>query len=161
MRVGVGSDHAGFRYKSIVARHLRSLGHEVQDFGTGSEDPVDYPDLIRPAAAAVAAGTLDRGVVFGGSGNGEAMTANRLRGVRCAVSWDRESARLSRAHNDANVLSIGQRLVPEEQLLAIVDTWLETPFDGGRHVARIRKIDEPQRPGGGLAGRGDEPGEPR
>ncbi len=143
MRIGVASDHAGFRYKSLVAQHLRDLGHDVTDFGTASEEPVDYPDYIRPAAAAVASGKVDRAVVFGGSGNGEAMTANRLRGVRCAVAWDRESARLSRAHNDANVLSMGQRLVPEGQVLAIVDVWLDTPFDGGRHVARIRKIDEP------------------
>jgi len=143
VRIGVASDHAGFRYKTLAAQHLRGLGHEVLDFGTSSEDPVDYPDVIRPLAAAVAGGKLDRGVVFGGSGNGEAMVANRLRGVRCAVSWDRESARLSRAHNDANVLSLGQRLVPKDELLAIVDTWLQTPFEGGRHVARIRKIDEP------------------
>jgi ribose 5-phosphate isomerase B len=143
MRIAVASDHAGFRYKSLVAQHLRDLGHEVVDFGTASEAPVDYPDYIRPAAAAVASGKVDRGVVFGGSGNGEAMTANRQRGVRCAVAWDTESARLSRAHNDANVLSIGERLVPEGQLLGIVDVWLDTPFDGGRHVPRIRKIDEP------------------
>jgi ribose 5-phosphate isomerase B len=143
MRVGVGSDHAGFRYKRLVAQHLRDLGHDVLDFGTASEDPVDYPDYIRPVAAAVASGTVDRGFVFGGSGNGEAMTANRFRGVRCAVAWSPESARLSRAHNDANVLSIGQRLVPEDQVLALVDVWLDTAFDGGRHVARIRKIDEP------------------
>jgi ribose 5-phosphate isomerase B len=142
MRIGVASDHAGFRYKTLVAQHLRRLGHEVQDFGAVSEDPVDYPDIVRPLATALAAGKLERGVVFGGSGNGEAMTANRVRGVRCAVSWDRESARLSRAHNDANVLSVGQRLVPESQVLAIVDVWLTTPFEGGRHVARIRKLDE-------------------
>jgi ribose 5-phosphate isomerase B len=142
MRLGVASDHAGFRYKALVAQHLRHLGHDVQDFGAGSEDPVDYPDMIRPLAAAVAEGRLERGVVFGGSGNGEAMAANRVRGVRCAVAWDRESARLSRAHNDANALSIGQRLVPEEELFAIVDVWLATPFEGGRHVARIRKLDE-------------------
>ncbi len=158
MRIGVASDHAGFRYKSLVAQHLRDLGHDVLDFGTASEDPVDYPDYIRPAAVAVASGGVERAVVFGGSGNGEAMTANRFRGVRCAVSWDRESARLSRAHNDANVLSIGERLVPEEQLLAIVELWLETPFDGGRHVARIRKIDEPwtgkDAPGGTGAAEG-------
>jgi ribose 5-phosphate isomerase B len=156
MRIGVASDHAGFRYKSLVAQHLRDLGHDVLDFGTASEDPVDYPDYIRPLAAAVASGKVDRGVIFGGSGNGEAMTANRSEGVRCAVSWDRESARLSRAHNDANVLSIGQRLVPQGHVLAIVDVWLETPFDGGRHIARIRKIDEPwsakDAPGGGGAG---------
>jgi ribose 5-phosphate isomerase B len=141
VRIGVASDHAGFRYKSLVARHLRELGHEVEDFGAASEEPVDYPDFVRPLAAAVAGGALERGFVFGGSGNGEAMAANRFPGVRCAVSWSTESARLARAHNDANVLSIGQRLVPEDSLLAIVDTWLETPFDGGRHVARIRKVD--------------------
>ena len=142
MRIGVASDHAGLRYKTLVGQHLRNLGHEVQDFGAWSEEPVDYPDLIRPLAIAVAGGELDRGVVFGGSGNGEAMAANRVRGVRCAVSWDPESARLSRAHNDANVLSVGQRLVSEDQILAIVDVWLAAPFEGGRHVARIRKLDE-------------------
>lgn len=143
MRIGVASDHAGFRYKTLVARRLRSLGHEVQDFGAESEEPVDYPDFIRPLAMAVAQGKLERGVAFGGSGNGEAMAANRCRGVRCAVSWSEESARLSRAHNDANILSIGQRLVAEEEVLTIVDVWLSTPFEGGRHVARIRKLDEP------------------
>ena len=142
MRIGVASDHAGFRYKTLVAQHLRGLGYEVQDFGAWSEEPIDYPDMIRPLATAVAEGKLDRGVVFGGSGNGEAMAANRVRGVRCAVAWDSESARLSRAHNDANVLSVGQRLVSEDQVLAIVDVWLATPFEGGRHVARIRKLDE-------------------
>jgi ribose 5-phosphate isomerase B len=143
MRIGVASDHAGFRYKTRVAEHLRGLGHLVDDFGTSSEDPVDYPDFVRPLAAAVARGDLDRGIVFGGSGNGEAIAANRVRGVRCAVAWDLESARLSRAHNDANVLSMGQRLVPEDQVLSILNLWLATSFEGGRHVARIRKLDEP------------------
>jgi ribose 5-phosphate isomerase B len=142
MRIGVASDHAGFRYKTLVAQQLRGLGHEVRDFGTDSEQPVDYPDFIRPLARAVARGELERGFVFGGSGNGEAIAANRSRGVRCAVAWHLESARLSRAHNDANVLSLGERLIPEAQLLAIVDLWLATPFEGGRHVARIRKLDE-------------------
>jgi ribose 5-phosphate isomerase B len=142
MRIGVASDHAGFRYKTLVAQHLRRLGHDVQDFGTDSEEPVDYPDFIRPCAVAVAQGKVERGFVFGGSGNGEAMTANRVRGVRCAVTWNEESARLSRTHNDANVLSFGERLVPEDQVLPIVDLWLSTPFEGGRHVARIRKLDE-------------------
>jgi len=141
VRIGVASDHAGFRYKTLVAEHLRRLGHEVRDFGTGSEKPVDYPDFVFPLADAVASGELERGFVFGGSGNGEAMTANRVRGVRCAVAWDLESARLSRAHNDANVLSIGQRLVAEPLVVPIVDVWLATPFEGGRHVARIRKLD--------------------
>jgi ribose 5-phosphate isomerase B len=143
MRIGVASDHAGFRYKTLVAQRLRDLGHEVRDFGAPSEEPVDYPDFIRPLAVAVAEGALERGFAFGGSGNGEAMTANRCRGVRCAVAWNLESARLSRAHNDSNVLSMGQRLVPEDQLIAIVDLWLATAFEGGRHVARIRKLDEP------------------
>ena len=142
MRIGVASDHAGFHFKTLVSQHLRRLGHELLDFGTDSEAPVDYPDTIRPVAIAVAQGKLDRGIVFGGSGNGEAMAANRVLGVRCAVAWDLESARLSRAHNDANVLSMGQRLVPESRVLDIVDLWLATPFHGGRHVARIRKLDE-------------------
>ncbi|MEO8483764.1 MAG: RpiB/LacA/LacB family sugar-phosphate isomerase [Acidobacteriota bacterium] len=143
MRIGVASDHAGFKDKGLVANHLRELGHEVVDFGTYSEVPVDYPDMIRPLAHAVAAGECERGIIFGGSGNGEAMAANRVPKVRCAVVWNLESARLSRAHNDANVLSIGQRLVPPEQVLPIVDLWLVAPFEGGRHLQRIRKLDEP------------------
>ena len=125
----------------MIADHLRATGHEVRDFGTNSEDPVDYPDFIRPAAQAVAAGNCERGIVLGGSGNGEAMTANRLRGIRCAVAWNTESARLARAHNDSNVLSLGQRLIAESEVLGIVDVWLATPFEGGRHLARIKKLD--------------------
>jgi ribose 5-phosphate isomerase B len=142
MKVALASDHAGFAYKTRVADHLRSLGHEVVDFGTHSEASVDYPDVVLPAARAIARGDCDRGVVFGGSGNGEAMAANRVRGVRCAVAWNLESARLGRAHNDANALAIGQRLVASETLLPIVDIWLTTPFEGGRHGARIAKLDQ-------------------
>jgi ribose 5-phosphate isomerase B len=142
MRIAIASDHAGFRYKTSVSTHLKNKGHDVVDFGTASEQPVDYPDFIRPAALAVASGECERGVILGGSGNGEAMTANRVRGVRCAVCWSDESARLARAHNDANMISIGQRLLSEPQALAIVDIWLATPFDGGRHVARIAKIEQ-------------------
>jgi len=141
MRIGVASDHAGFRDKTLVAEHLRRLGHDVRDFGTMSEAPVDYPDLIRPLALAVANGECERGIIFGGSGNGEAMAANRVPKVRCAVTWNIESARLSRAHNDANVMSIGERLIPADQVIPIVDVWLTTPFEGGRHLARIRKLD--------------------
>jgi ribose 5-phosphate isomerase B len=141
MTIAVASDHAGFAYKTRVAEHLRTLGHEVVDFGTDSDAPVDYPDFILPAAEAIARGTCDRGVVFGGSGNGEAMAANRVRRVRCVLAWDLESARLGRAHNDANALAIGQRLVSPDALLPIVDIWLATPFEGGRHVARIAKLD--------------------
>jgi ribose 5-phosphate isomerase B len=141
MKMALASDHAGFRYKTLVAAWLRAQGHEVVDFGTGSEEPVDYPVFIRPAAEAVARGDCERGVIFGGSGNGEAIVANHVRGVRCAVCWNVESARLARAHNDANVISIGERLVAEGDLLAIVSIWLETAFDGGRHARRIAEID--------------------
>jgi ribose 5-phosphate isomerase B len=142
MKISLGTDHAGFRYKEKVKELLASLGHEVKDFGTWSEEPVDYPLFIRPAAQAVANGECDRGIVFGGSGNGEAMTANKVRGVRCALCWNEESAKLSRLHNDANVLSLGERLIPEELALEIVRIWLATPFEGGRHARRIALLDQ-------------------
>jgi ribose 5-phosphate isomerase B len=141
MKVSLGTDHAGFRYKEKVKALLESLGHEVKDFGTWSEEPVDYPVFIRPAAQAVANGECDRGIVFGGSGNGEAMAANKVRGVRCALCWNEESAKLSRQHNDANVLSLGERLIPEDLALEIVRIWLATPFEGGRHAKRIAQLD--------------------
>ena len=141
MRIALASDHAGYQYKQMVGDYLRRHGHDVADFGTGSIEPVNYPDIVGLAARAVAEGDCDRGIVFGGSGNGEAMAANRLRGVRCALVWSAESARLARAHNDANMLSIGQRLLSAEQVLQFVDIWLSTPFDGGRHQARIDKLD--------------------
>src|SRR5678815_745094 len=109
VRIAIGSDHAGFRYKVVLVRHLAQLGHDVVDFGTSSTDKVDYPDFIHPAAAAVASGNCERGIVLGGSGNGEAMAANRHRGVRCALCWNEESARLARLHNDANMISLGER----------------------------------------------------
>jgi ribose 5-phosphate isomerase B len=142
MKISIGSDHAGFPYKTAIIQHLQQLGHEVVDFGTHSTDPVDYPDFIHPTAAAVASGQCERGIVLGGSGNGEAMTANRHRGVRCALCWNEESARLGRAHNDANVLSLGERMMTEELALRLVDIWLATPFEGGRHIPRLQKIDE-------------------
>ena len=141
MKISLGTDHAGFRYKESVKELLASLDHEVKDFGTWSEEPVDYPLFIRPAAQAVANGECDRGIVFGGSGNGEAMAANKVRGVRCALCWNEESAKLSRLHNDANVLSLGQRLIPEEVALEIVRIWLTTPFEGGRHAKRIAQLE--------------------
>ena len=141
LKIALGCDHAGFRYKEILKGALAGRGLEVTDFGTGSPEPVDYPLFIRPVAEAVAAGKADRGIVLGGSGNGEAIVANRVRGVRCTVCWNLESARLARRHNDANVLSLGERLVAEADLLPIVDTWLTTAFEGGRHLRRIRLID--------------------
>jgi ribose 5-phosphate isomerase B len=141
VRIAIASDHAGFRYKGILARHLEARGHVVVDFGTSSTESVDYPDFIHPAAAAVASGDCDRGIVLGGSGNGEAMAANHHPGIRCALCWNEESARLARSHNDANMLSIGERMVSEDLAIRIVDVWLATPFEGGRHVARIKKIE--------------------
>jgi ribose 5-phosphate isomerase B len=143
MRIALASDHAGFGYKSMLAAFLREQGHEVVDFGTNSEEPVDYPDFIRPAAEAVARGDCERGVVLGGSGNGEAMCANRVRGVRCALCWNEETARLARAHNNANVISLGQRLITEDQARQIVEAWLTAEFEGGRHERRIAKLDAP------------------
>jgi ribose 5-phosphate isomerase B len=143
VKISIGSDHAGFAYKERIKKYLSELGHEVTDFGTHSDESCDYPLYIRPAAEAVARGEAERGIVLGGSGNGEAMVANRVRGVRCALCWNTESARLGRSHNNANMISLGQRMVTEETALEIVRVWLETPFDGGRHERRIRMIDEP------------------
>ena len=140
MKIALGTDHAGFQYKETVRTLLASLKHEVKDFGTFNEDPVDYPVFIRPAAEAVARGECDRAIVFGGSGNGEAMTANKVHGVRCALCWNEEVARLSRQHNDANVLSLGERVIAEEVALKIVRVWLETPFEGGRHDKRVAML---------------------
>lgn len=141
MKIALGTDHAGFRLKEKVKQLLESLGHEVRDFGTFSEEPVDYPIFIHPAAQAAVSGECDRAIVFGGSGNGEAMAANKVRGVRCALCWNEEVARLSRQHNDANVLSLGERVIPEETALAVVRTWLTTEFEGGRHARRIAEIE--------------------
>ena len=142
MKIAIGSDHAGFKYKERIKQFLTGLGHDVDDFGTDSEEPVDYPLFIRPVALAVAQGNAERGVVLGGSGNGEAMVANRVKGVRCALCWNVETARLAREHNDANVLSLGQRMLAEELALEIVRTWLDAPFEGGRHLRRIQLIDQ-------------------
>src|SRR5687767_15259830 len=141
VKIAIGSDHAGYRYKSMLVRHLAALGHDVVDFGTSSTDPVDYPDFVHPAATAVASGHCERGIVLGGSGNGEAMAANRHPGVRCALCWNEESARLARSHNDANMISLGARMISEDLAKRIVDVWLVTPFDGERHVRRIQKLD--------------------
>lgn len=141
MLIGIGSDHAGFRYKAAIANMLRELGHEARDFGTFDEQATDYPEWIRPVALAVASGAVERGIVLGGSGNGEAMVANRVRGVRCGLCWNVESARSARAHDDANCLALGQRMIALELAFEIVRTFLVTPFEGGRHLRRVRKID--------------------
>ena len=141
MKIAIGSDHAGFLYKEDIKELLQSLRHDVTDFGTHSEEPADYPLFIRPVAEAVARGEFERGVVLGGSGNGEAITANRVKGVRCALCWNLKSARLARQHNNANVISMGERMVSLKTALKMVRVWLETPFEGGRHQRRIDLID--------------------
>jgi ribose 5-phosphate isomerase B len=141
VKIALASDHAGFEYKQAIHDWLSACGHEVKDFGTFSTERVDYPDFIRPAAEAVARGECERGIVLGGSGNGEAIAANKVRGVRCALCWSEDTARLSREHNDANVISLGQRTISCALALRLVEIWLATPFEGGRHVERIRKIE--------------------
>ena len=140
MRVGIGSDHAGYGYKAALIEMLKELGHEARDFGTDSEEAVDYPDYVRPVADAVARGELERGIVLGGSGNGEAMVANKVRGIRCAVCWDATTARLAREHNDANVVAIGQWVVALETAKEIVRIFLSAGFEGGRHERRLAKM---------------------
>ena len=140
MKIAIASDHAGYLYKIMIASWLSEHGHEVVDFGTDSDASVDYPDFIVPAARAVANGSCERGIVLGGSGNGEAIAANKIKGIRCTLCWNEDSARFARAHNDANVLSMGARLVSEEMALRIVEIWLDAPFDGGRHIPRVAKL---------------------
>jgi len=141
MRIALGSDHAGFNYKEMLKPLLASWGHDVRDFGTQSAEPVDYPLFIRPAAEAVAKGECERGIVLGGSGNGEAIAANKVRGIRCALCWNEQTAQWARQHNDANMLSLGQRTISGEMAVKIVRIWLETPFEGGRHARRVSLIE--------------------
>jgi ribose 5-phosphate isomerase B len=141
LKIAIASDHAGYQYKEKIKAHLASQKHQIEDFGTHSEEPVDYPLFIRPAAEAVARGDSHKGIVLGGSGNGEAMVANKVRGIRCAVCWNTESARLAREHNDANMISLGQRMIAPETVLEIVDAWLSAQFEGGRHKRRIEQME--------------------
>lgn len=142
MKIAIGSDHAGFKFKQHIKEWLLTAGHEVLDFGTDSEEPVDYPVFVRPAAQAVGNGECDRGIVLGGSGNGEAIVANKVRGVRCALCWSLNTARWARQHNDANVLAVGERTISLDVALAIVAIWLATPFEGGRHARRVQMIEK-------------------
>jgi ribose 5-phosphate isomerase B len=140
MRISIGSDHAGFRLKTVVIEHLIAGGHQVIDVGTDSEAPVDYPKFCAASAREVIAGRADLGIVIGGSGQGESIAANKVHGIRAALCHDEFTARLSRAHNNANVLSLGARVLAPELALVILDLWLATPFEGGRHVARIEQV---------------------
>jgi ribose 5-phosphate isomerase B len=140
MRIAIASDHAGFRMKAAVIAHLQAGGHEVVDFGTDSDAPVDYPAFCAAAARAVVGGEAELGIVLGGSGQGEQIAANKVHGARAALCQDELMARLARQHNDANVLSLGARLLGETMALAVVDAFLATPFEGGRHVARVEQL---------------------
>jgi ribose 5-phosphate isomerase B len=140
MRIAVAADHAGFALKGEVIDWLRAAGHEPVDFGTDSTEPVDYPDLIAPAARAVAGGDCALAIVLGGSGTGEAIVANKVRGIRCVEASDPVTARLGREHNDANVLAMGARIIGDEVARACVEAFLGGVFEGGRHRRRVEKI---------------------
>jgi|SRR5918911_2159736 RpiB/LacA/LacB family sugar-phosphate isomerase len=141
MKVALASDHAGFAEKERLKPLLRDLGLEVEDLGTGSEDSVDYPDYARKVAEKVASGEAARGVLVCSSGTGMAITANKVPGVRAAVAWSEEIARLARQHNDTNVLAIGARTTPQDEIPKIVRAWFDAEFEGGRHAKRVRKIE--------------------
>jgi ribose 5-phosphate isomerase B len=145
VRLAIASDHAGYRLKAILVEHLRAAGHEVDDLGTDSEAPVDYPAFCAAAARAVVAGRADLGIVIGGSGQGEQIAANKVHGARAALCHDLTTAQLARSHNDANVLSLGGRLLGETLALAIVDAFIAEPFEGGRHVARLQQLADIER----------------
>lgn len=141
-KIALGTDHAGYALKETIKTHLRQAGYEVVDFGTDSLEAVDYPDYCRPVAESVARGECLLGIVFGGSGNGEAMVANKVPGIRCGVCWNVASARLTKEHNNANMIAIGGRMVSMQAGIEIVDAWLNAVFEGGRHQQRIDKIDK-------------------
>jgi ribose 5-phosphate isomerase B len=140
MRIAMGADHAGFALKEELTVFLKAEGHQVIDCGTDSTDPVDYPPFCAAAARAVADGRADRGIVLGGSGQGEQMVANKIDGIRAALCHDLYSARLAREHNDANVLGMGARVIAAPYAMEVVRLWLDTPFAGGRHDRRIEQI---------------------
>jgi len=143
MKIALASDHAGFAEKERLKPLLIDLGLQVEDLGTASEASVDYPDYAHKVAKEVAEGRADQGVLVCGSGTGMAITANKVPGVRAAVAWSEETARLARQHNDANVLAIGARTTPPDQIPAIVRAWFNSNFEGGRHSERVAKIEAP------------------
>ena len=153
MRITIGADHAGFPLKQHVIETLTKLGHEVDDLGTDSEEPVDYPPICAAVGRAVVEGRADRGIVIGGSGQGEQLAANKVMGVRAALCNDLFTARLSREHNDANVLSMGGRIVAFGLADEIVALWLTTEFQGGRHARRVEQIAELEAAFGKSVGR--------
>ncbi|APG60786.1 ribose 5-phosphate isomerase B [Christiangramia salexigens] len=140
MKISIGNDHAGTSYKEMIREKLEAMGHTVTNYGTDSEDSVDYPDFVHPVAEDVEEKKADLGIIICGSGNGANMTANKHQGVRSALCWNSEIAKLAREHNNANVLSIPARFVSEEQAVDMMKTFVETEFEGGRHQRRVDKI---------------------
>lgn len=140
MKIAIGNDHAGTEYKQAIVKHLEAQGHDVTNFGTNTNDSVDYPDFVHPVAKAVSNSEVDFGILICGSGNGVSMTANKHQKVRAALCWTKEITELARQHNDANILSIPARFTSEPQAVAMVETFLNTPFEGGRHQNRVNKI---------------------
>ncbi|MAZ26771.1 MAG: ribose 5-phosphate isomerase B [Cytophagaceae bacterium] len=140
MKIAIGNDHAGFEYKTAIIEHLKDQGHEIINFGTDSPESADYADFIHPVAEAVEHKKVEMGIIICGSGNGANMTANKHQQIRSALCWIKEIAALAREHNDANIISIPSRFTAKEQVLEMVDTFLSTPFAGGRHERRINKI---------------------
>ncbi len=141
LKIAIGGDHAGYDLKNILIARLEADGHHIKDFGPYSDDSVDYPDYVHPLATAVHSGEFDFGIAICGSGNGVAMTANKHQGIRAALCWLPELARLARAHNDANMLCLPARFISKEEAEAAVDVFLSEPFAGGRHLRRVEKID--------------------
>lgn len=140
MKIAIGNDHAGPKYKKAIVEKLQSLGYEVINFGTDSSDSVDYPDFAHPVANAVVNKEVNFGITICGSGNGIAMAANKHQGIRSAVCWNKEIVALARSHNDANILSIPARFTSIEQAVEMVEVFLNTDFEGGRHANRVNKI---------------------
>jgi len=139
-KIAIGSDHAGYDLKSIVINHLKEIGVEVEDFGTYSNERVDYPDFAHPVANAVEKNNVDLGVLICGSGNGINMTANKHQGIRSALCWQEDIAKMARLHNDANIIALPARYISQEEALKCVDIFINTPFEGGRHLGRVQKI---------------------
>lgn len=140
MKISIGNDHAGTEYKQAIVEYLESKGIKVINYGTDSKDSVDYPDFVHPVAHDVETNKVDFGILICGSGNGVSMTANKHQGVRAALCWTKEIAALARQHNNANIISIPARFTAKEQAIEMIDTFLETPFEGGRHQNRVDKI---------------------
>jgi len=141
LKIAIGSDHAGFQLKETIKEYLNNKGFDVKDFGTYSEERADYPDFAHKVASAVEYNEVERGIVICGSGNGVNMTANRHHGVRSALCWNEEIAKLARQHNDANIIALPARFISEEEAEKCVDVFLSTPFEGGRHTDRVKKIE--------------------